>query len=112
MSKEAPQTLDGMAFLDYIEYGDQRYDGSSVNVQLAPDYAAIQWIQRNIEGSPVMMEATDGTAYRSIGSRIAMYTGLPTVVAWDWHQRQQRAVVPDTFVSRRVQDVSPILPDN
>ena len=35
-----------------------------------------------------------------------MYTGLPSVVGWDWHQRQQRAVAPDTLVTSRIADVN------
>ncbi len=106
MSKEAPNTLDGMAFMNYVQYGDQDFSGDSAQVPLKYDYDAIQWMYRNIDGSPVIIEGNDGTAYRSVGSRVSMYTGLPSVVGWDWHQRQQRAVVPDSLVSRRVQDVN------
>jgi uncharacterized membrane protein len=35
-----------------------------------------------------------------------MYTGLPAVIGWDWHQRQQRAVLPGHLVSGRVADVN------
>ena len=35
-----------------------------------------------------------------------MYTGLPSIIGWDWHQRQQRAVLPGDLVSRRIQDVN------
>jgi uncharacterized membrane protein len=35
-----------------------------------------------------------------------MYTGLPAIVGWDWHQRQQRAVLPGEFVSDRVNEVN------
>lgn len=35
-----------------------------------------------------------------------MYTGLPAVIGWDWHQRQQRAVAPDTLVTSRIADVN------
>ena len=35
-----------------------------------------------------------------------MYTGLPTIVGWDWHQRQQRAVLPPTLVTSRIADVT------
>ena len=62
-------------------------------------------MQRNIEGSPVVAEAHSGNPYRSIGNRVAMYTGLPAIVGWDWHQRQQRAVLPGDLVSSRIQDV-------
>jgi uncharacterized membrane protein len=34
-----------------------------------------------------------------------MYTGLPAIVGWDWHQRQQRAVLPGSLVRSRIQDV-------
>jgi uncharacterized membrane protein len=35
-----------------------------------------------------------------------MFTGLPSVVGWDWHQRQQRAVVPGSLISSRIVDVN------
>jgi YYY domain-containing protein len=111
MSPEAPTTLDGMAFMAVTEYHDTAYDGSSKVVPLRDDYAAIQWLQRHVEGSPVIVEAYSHphpgfSTYRTITSRVAMYTGLPAVIGWDWHQRQQRAVVPGHLVSRRVNDVN------
>ncbi len=60
-------------------------------------------MQRNIEGSPVIAEAHGSNPYRSIANRVAMYTGLPAIVGWDWHQRQQRAVIPGSMVSNRIQ---------
>ncbi len=101
MSKDAPHTLDGMAFMPYVEYGD-----SGQTVPLTYDYDAIRWIQRNITGSPVIAEAHSDNPYRSIGNRVAMYTGLPAIVGWDWHQRQQRAVLPAALVSSRINDVN------
>ena len=35
-----------------------------------------------------------------------MYTGLPSIVGWDWHQRQQRPTLPGEVVSNRIADVS------
>jgi YYY domain-containing protein len=106
MNKDAPNTLDGAAFMPYVEYGDTDYAGQSRLIRLAEDHAAIQWLQRNIQGSPVIMEAHGSNPYRSIAGRIAMYTGLPTVIGWDWHQRQQRAVAPGNVVTNRIQDVN------
>lgn len=106
MSKEAPNTLEGMAFMPYVEYGDTDFAGNGRTISLANEYDALRWMQQNIEGSPVIAEAFGGNPYRSIANRVAMYTGLPAIVGWDWHQRQQRNVVPDTLISRRIQDVN------
>ena len=59
----------------------------------------INWIRENIEGSPTTIEAI-GPSYRSLGSRVAIYTGLPTVSGWEFHQAQQRAEVPGTVGQR------------
>ncbi|MBP8948434.1 MAG: hypothetical protein KBG73_06295 [Candidatus Promineofilum sp.] len=106
MNPDAPTTLDGAAFMPTVEYGDTDYAGQSRTVRLLEDMGAIEWLQRNVAGSPVVMEAFGGNPYRSIAARIAMYTGLPAVVGWDWHQRQQRAVAPDTLVTSRIADVN------
>jgi uncharacterized membrane protein len=63
-------------------------------------------MQRNIIGSPVIVEAHSSNPYRSIGNRVAMYTGLPAIVGWDWHQRQQRALMPANLVYDRIDDVN------
>jgi YYY domain-containing protein len=102
MNPDAPHTLDGMAFMPYVEYGER----GGQTLSLASDYEAINWMQRNIDGSPVIMEAHSDNPYRSIGNRVAMYTGLPSVIGWDWHQRQQRAAAPDSGVQARITDVN------
>jgi uncharacterized membrane protein len=61
------------------------------------------WLLENVDGSPVILEA-QVPEYRW-GSRFANYTGLPTVQGWNWHQRQQRSVVPSIAVERRVAHV-------
>lgn len=105
MSQEAPNTPDGMAFMQYVSYGDTALDGSPQSIPLNYEYEALRWMQANISGSPVIVEAHGGNPYRSITGRVAMYTGLPTIIGWDWHQRQQRAAVPDSLIWNRVADV-------
>ncbi|HVA88411.1 MAG TPA: DUF2298 domain-containing protein, partial [Chloroflexota bacterium] len=67
-------TLDGMTFLKYI-YPD--------------DYAAIQWLNANVTGSPVILESSAG-GYRDFATRVTMFTGLPSVVSWPGEAGQQR----------------------
>jgi uncharacterized membrane protein len=99
MAPEAPHTLDGLAFMPYAYYGEEW--GS---MELAQDYYAIRWLQENVEGSPVIVEANQRALYRW-GSRMSIYTGLPGVVGWEWHQQQQRAVNPGTWVSQRIDQI-------
>ncbi len=106
MNRDAPNTLDGAAFIPYVEYGDTDYAGNSRIIRLSEDRGAIEWLQRNVQGTPVVMEAHGSNPYRSIAGRIAMYTGLPTVIGWDWHQRQQRAIAPGSVVTNRIDDVN------
>lgn len=60
-------------------------DGTKYLESLYPDdYAAIQWVNRNIPGQPVMLEA-QGDSYTDYG-RISIDTGLPTVLGWTVHE--------------------------
>lgn len=106
MAKEAPNTLDGMAFMQFAQYGDTAFDGNGRTIQLSSDYDALQWMQRNIIGSPVVAEAHSSNPYRSVGNRVSMYTGNPAIVGWDWHTRQHKAVIPGHLISNRIQDVN------
>ncbi|WP_448335045.1 DUF2298 domain-containing protein [Bellilinea sp.] len=102
MSTLAPHGLDGMAYMRTSEYSDQ-----GRLMDLSQDYRAIRWMQENVKGSPVILEAN--TPLYRWGSRFSIYTGLPTVIGWDWHQRQQRAAVPNDFsVQNRIFDVAEI----
>ena len=104
MSENAPKTLDGMAFMKTASYDDS--NGSvSGPISLAPDYDAIQWMQRNIDGSPVIAEAYSDNYYRSIGNRVAMYTGLSSIIGWNGHQSQQRNII-DAKIGERTNDVT------
>ena len=99
MVQEAPRTLDGMAYMQYAHYNDQNMD-----MDLSQDYTAIRWMQDNIIGSPVIVEG-NVPEYRW-GTRYTIYTGLPGVVGWNWHQRQQRGIASNEWVTDRVAEVS------
>jgi len=97
-AEASPRGLDGMAYMERAQYSDNGRD-----LRLADDRQAMLWLLQNVEGSPVILEAQI-PEYRW-GSRFANYTGLPTVQGWNWHQRQQRSVVPSMAVERRVAHV-------
>ena len=88
--------LDGMAYMETSTYVDK--EGP---LTLKYDFDAIEWMQENIEGSPVIIEGL-ADQYRW-GNRISIYTGLPAVIGWDWHQRQQRVGYANTVTRRRVE---------
>src|SRR5205807_9402977 len=94
---DLPLSLDGMQYMDSARYLD---DGKDLN--LAADARAIRWLQNNIVGTPVVLEGRS-PVYRW-GSRISIYTGLPTILGWDVHQGQQRAGYAG-MIQERIGDV-------
>ncbi len=95
----APLTLDGM---DYMTYSTQHegsndvyaVDPSLLSFPLSEDYAMIRWLQDKVRGTPTIMEGlSEDTQYRW-NARISIYTGLPAVLGWNFHQKQQRSVDP------------------
>ncbi len=84
--KRVPQrtyTLDGIAYLRELN---------------PDDAAAVDWINRNVTGTPVMLEA-QGDAYREF-ARISMHTGIPVLLGWEHHARQ-RGLTHDSAMDRR-----------
>jgi len=69
-------TLDGTAYLAESE---------------ADDYAAIQWLNGNVNGTPVILETPGkgGSSYVYEG-RVSALTGLPTLLGWAGHEGQWR----------------------
>jgi uncharacterized membrane protein len=72
-------------------------------MDLNQDYQGIKWMQKNVKGSPVIVEGN--VPEYQWGNRFTIYTGLPGVVGWNWHQRQQRAILPSNWVTERVDEI-------
>ena len=80
---DAPRGLDGMAWMDGATWDENGPFG------LNADALAIRWLRQNVAGTPVLLEGVT-SPYRW-NTRIATWTGLPTIIGWDGHQAQQRA---------------------
>ncbi|MEI6290142.1 MAG: DUF2298 domain-containing protein, partial [Chloroflexota bacterium] len=93
-----PFTIDSITYMNYSTYWDQS------QLDLSKDYRAIRWMQDNVKGSPVIVEGN--TPEYRWGTRYTIYTGLPGVVGWSWHQRQQRALFPGEWVSGRIDEIT------
>jgi uncharacterized membrane protein len=65
-------TLDGMLYLHEARPSEAE---------------AFEWLERQVKGTPVLLEA-QGPPYE-LFSRVSMNTGLPTVLGWEHHLRQQ-----------------------
>jgi uncharacterized membrane protein len=72
---QATPSLDG---LEYIRSLDP--------ISTDGDYYAIKWIQENIKGTPVILEASGYNSSYTYISRISANTGLPTVLGWTEHE--------------------------
>ncbi len=73
------------------------------------DFAAIEWINQNIKGQPVILEA-QGDSYTDY-ARVSTNTGLPTVLGWtvhEWLWRGEYDYPPDD--SKKLSDTTPYYP--
>jgi uncharacterized membrane protein len=76
--------------LDWMSYGTIAERGNGgVEYSYDEDRAVIEWFNNEVDGSPVIAEASLGQ-YICGSLRISNHTGLPAVVGWVWHESQQR----------------------
>jgi YYY domain-containing protein len=99
MGSNTPFTLDGMVYMQYsmVADGDPivlQDDPSLGYFSLKDDYDVIRWLQENVQGTPVIMEGRSLPSEYHWNGRISIYTGLPSVLGWNFHQRQQRTFDP------------------
>ena len=80
------------------------YNDDDRLLNLSLDYAAILYMQDHINGSPVIVEGH--TEEYRWGSRFSVYTGLPSVVGWSWHIRQQDSLLDGAIIDKRIDDVN------
>src|SRR5437660_1079814 len=78
---ERSSNLDGMLYLQNCHQPDCSYDTSG-------DFAAIRWLNANVQGDPGIVEAV-GDDYTFYG-RISTFTGLPAPMGWVGHEYQWR----------------------
>ncbi len=95
-----PPNLDGTVYMEKAVHWEKEQP-----IELKWDLEAISWLQDNVEGSPVVLEAH--TEQYRWGGRVSNYTGMPTVLGWPWHQIQQRGAY-SWEVHERAKDVSVI----
>jgi uncharacterized membrane protein len=68
-------TLDGLAYLRRSNPADM---------------AAIEWLRVNVPPDKVVLEASGGSYSPEGAGRVSMSTGNPTLLGWDFHERQWR----------------------
>jgi len=82
----AGPSLDGEAFLAHAVYD---YNGKQL--VLADDYRMIRWLREHGASRDVILEAQ--TPEYRWGSRMSVFTGLPTLLGYRYHESQQRPIV-------------------
>jgi YYY domain-containing protein len=94
--------LDGWHYMETATY----WDPIGETYALRWDLEAIEWMIDNVVGTPVVLEGH--TPEYRWGARYSINTGLPTVLGWNWHQRQQRAAADQQEIWNRAGDVATI----
>lgn len=107
MAPDLPLTLDGLEYMtqsSHFEHSPQT--GKAARIDLSVDHKLIRWLQENVEGSPVIIEGRRRSSEYYWNGRISISTGLPSVLGWNFHQRQQRTFHPMTlWVEQREKNI-------
>ncbi len=76
------------------------------------DYAALRCLEALVGDEPVTLVEAVGSAYHpEQGGRVSALTGIPTVLAWEGHERQWRGATYDQVAGTRAQDVQRLYND-
>jgi YYY domain-containing protein len=96
-------TLPGLSSKANHFAGPPTLDGMTYFAQAYPnDWAAIQWLRKNVSGAPVMAEGSYGEYWMNGRfSRVSMATGLPTILGWLGHEDQWRGAAYSTLLRER-----------
>jgi YYY domain-containing protein len=101
MGTDTSPTLDGMQYMVSSQEGE-----NGVYFPLNDDYKMIRWMQDHLQGSPTIMEGRSYPSEYRWDGRVSIYTGLPSVLGWSWHQKQQRTFPPmDQVIDRRAANI-------
>ena len=76
--------------------------------EMPEDYLATNWLNENVEGTPVVLEA-NGDSYTKY-QRVSVITGLPTVLGWHTHEWLWKS--DPGILDVRVKDVEDIYTSN
>jgi uncharacterized membrane protein len=101
--RATPASWNGMDFM-----ATARHTQCGQEFPLAGDLQAIRWLRANAAGAPVIAEANTDPVEYSWGGRISTYAGLPAIIGWNWHVRQQMGPQDAGRVARRIADVQEI----
>lgn len=95
MAADLPLTLNGMDYMTRAtHYESSPTAGKGAVIDLAVDHQLIRWLQENVTGSPVIIEGRRRPSEYQWNGRMAISTGLPSVLGWTFHQQQQRTFHP------------------
>lgn len=68
-------TLDGFAYLRNL---------------LSAEAPALEWLRKNVDRTQVVLEAPGVRGYNCFDTRVAIFTGLPTLIGWVGQEEQMR----------------------